>query len=241
MTSRYCGGQVRQFTSDQSYIYCGMTGGVILIFMSKTLLYVTRLEEKESNLWQLQVGRSVVVALTEVCALVWRKRDWSLVSRVKYWSEVTLLLSSSSHHVSQGQPYLHLEGDMMVLPGATKYTARLLIYDRQEERLCRVRDLVHTKVWVVGAHIEGEHVVSLAVPCQDLGWRELTVWQVRRGTRRHTMRVQGAMGGFPALRYPHVFLPSARTGLEVWRTEGDSGKVSYWFCPHHENVHCPRD
>ena len=46
---------MRQVCSDHSYIYCAMTAGVILIFMSKTLLYVTRLEEKESNLWQLQV------------------------------------------------------------------------------------------------------------------------------------------------------------------------------------------
>ena len=44
----------------------------------------------------------------------------------------------------------------MVLPGLTKYTARLLLYDREERSLHRVRDLVHTKVWVVwGSHRGG--------------------------------------------------------------------------------------
>ena len=77
--------------------------------------------------------------MTEVCVVIWHKHDWSVAARVKYWSE--------------GQPYLHLEEDLMVVPGATKYTARLLLYNRQEGTLHRLRDLVHTKVWVVGAVI----------------------------------------------------------------------------------------
>ena len=31
-----------------------------------------------------------MVAVTEVCVVVWRKEDWSVVTRVKYWSEVML-------------------------------------------------------------------------------------------------------------------------------------------------------
>ena len=46
---------MRLVCSDQTNIYCGLKGGIILVFMADTLLYVTRLEEKESHLWQLQV------------------------------------------------------------------------------------------------------------------------------------------------------------------------------------------
>ena len=139
LTSLYCGGEVRLVCSDQTNIYCGLKGGVILVFRANTLIFVTRLEEKGSHLWQLQVGPGLLVALTEVSVVLWHKHDWSLAARLQYWSE--------------GQPYLHLAADLMVVPGATKYTARLLLYDRQAGSLHRVRDLVHTKVWVVGAHI----------------------------------------------------------------------------------------
>ena len=56
MTSLHCGGEVRQVTSDHRFIYCGMTGGVVLVFLSSSLVYVTALEEKESNIWQLEAG-----------------------------------------------------------------------------------------------------------------------------------------------------------------------------------------
>ena len=139
LTSLYCGGSVRLVCSDQTNIYCGLQGGIVLVFLASSLVLVTRLEEKESHLWQLQVGPGLLVALTEVSVVLWHKHDWSLAARLQYWSE--------------GQPYLHLAADLMVVPGATKYTARLLLYDRQAGSLHRVRDLVHTKVWVVGAHI----------------------------------------------------------------------------------------
>ena len=212
LTSLSCGGEVRQITSDTRFVYCGMRAGVVLVFLSSSLQYVTALEEKESTIWQLEAGERVVVGVTEVCVLVWRKEDWGLVTRVKYWSE--------------GQPYLHMEGDLMVVPGATKYTARVLLYHREEERVGRVRDLVHTKVWVVGAFIQKEMVVSLAIPaCLAREWREVSVWDVRSGQVRHRIQVEGASGGFPALRYPHLLLPSASRGLEVWRLEEEAGKV----------------
>ena len=56
LTSLYCGGEVRLVCSDQTNIYCGLKGGVILVFRANTLLFLTRLEEKESHLWQLQVS-----------------------------------------------------------------------------------------------------------------------------------------------------------------------------------------
>ena len=46
---------MRLVCSDQTNIYCGLQGGIILVFLADTLLYVTRLEEKNSHLWQLQV------------------------------------------------------------------------------------------------------------------------------------------------------------------------------------------
>ena len=53
----------------------------------------------------------------------------------------------------QGEPYLHIDGDMLVVPGATKYTARVLVFDSQEGTLKRVRDLVHRKLWLLSAVI----------------------------------------------------------------------------------------
>ena len=79
------------------------------------------------------------MAITQLSVVLWHKHNWTVAARLKYWSE--------------GQPYLHMESDLLVVPGATKYTARVLLYDREAGTLHRVRDLVHTKVWVVGAHI----------------------------------------------------------------------------------------
>ena len=42
---------------------------------------------------------------------------------------------------------------MLVVPGATKYTARVLVFDSQEGTLKRVRDLVHRKLWLLSAVI----------------------------------------------------------------------------------------
>ena len=53
----------------------------------------------------------------------------------------------------QGEPYLHIDGDMLVVPGATKYTARVLVFDSQEGTLKRIRDLVHRKLWLLSAVI----------------------------------------------------------------------------------------
>ena len=54
---------MRLVCSDQTNIYCGLKGGIILVFMADTLLYVTRLEEKESHLWQLQVMMMIVMVM----------------------------------------------------------------------------------------------------------------------------------------------------------------------------------
>ena len=42
---------------------------------------------------------------------------------------------------------------MLVVPGATKYTARVLVFDSQEGTLKRIRDLVHRKLWLLSAVI----------------------------------------------------------------------------------------
>ena len=39
-------------------------------------------------------------------------------------------------HVNvQGEPYLHIDGNMLVVPGAAKYTAWVLVFDSQEGTL----------------------------------------------------------------------------------------------------------
>ena len=68
--------------------------------------------------------------------------------------EWKLIYLKSMFHINvQGEPYLHIDGDMLVVPGATKYTARVLVFDSQEGTLKRVRDLVHRKLWLLSAVI----------------------------------------------------------------------------------------
>ena len=59
---------MRLVCSDQTNIYCGLKGGVILVFRANTLLFVTRLEEKESHLWQLQVSPSSLLPPDDLLA-----------------------------------------------------------------------------------------------------------------------------------------------------------------------------
>ena len=53
----------------------------------------------------------------------------------------------------QGEPYLHVVNNLMVVPGLTKYTARVLMFDPKSKVVTRVRDLVHRQHWVLGAYI----------------------------------------------------------------------------------------
>ena len=41
----------------------------------------------------------------------------------------------------------------MVVPGRTKHTARVLMFDPRSQTMGRVRDLVHRKHWVLGAYL----------------------------------------------------------------------------------------
>ena len=65
--------------SDQTNIYCGLKGGIVLVFLADTLLFVTRLEEKNSHLWQLQVMMvmmmvmMVMVMMMIVMVICWAK------------------------------------------------------------------------------------------------------------------------------------------------------------------------
>lgn len=208
-THLYCGGEVRHVCSDENYIFCSMRGGKIMVFFATSFLFVTSLEEKESFLWQLQVGLSMLVAVTEVSVVIWDKLSWKVVGRVNYWSE--------------GEPYLHVEGNLIVAPGATKYTSRVLIYDREQKVVKKIKDLIHRKMWVLGAYIENDKVLTLSVPaCKSVKSRELKLWSILNGSCLHTQTIQGAIGGFPALIYPYALLPTASKGLEVWNLVNSS-------------------
>ena len=43
--------------------------------------------------------------------------------------------------------------NLMVVPGMTKHTARVLMFDPRSQTMGRVRDLVHRKHWVLGAYL----------------------------------------------------------------------------------------
>ena len=49
--------------------------------------------------------------------------------------------------------------NLMVLPGLTKYTTRVLMFDPRNKVVSRVRDLVHRQLWVLGAYIGQRHHV----------------------------------------------------------------------------------
>ena len=98
LTSLYCGGEVSLVCSDQTNIYCGLKGGVILVFLADTLLYVTRLEEKESQLWQLQAGSSSYLT---------HEADLQALARlvlVSWWPSLSSLLFSGTNITGQWPP-----------------------------------------------------------------------------------------------------------------------------------------
>ena len=68
------------------------------------------------TIWQLQAGKSIIVGITETCVIVWRKESHDRVARVR--------------HSSQGEPYLHVEENVLVVPGDAKCVCRVFVYDR---------------------------------------------------------------------------------------------------------------
>ena len=142
----------------------------------------------------------------------------------------------------QGEPYLHVVNNLMVVPGLTKYTARVLMFDPRSKVVTRVRDLVHRQHWVLGAYIgqykhreinlyrlftisEADKVLSLSVPaCKSVSSRRLSLWCLVTGHCLRVLTIAGAIGGFPVLRHPWAFLPSASRGLEIWDLREEQGK-----------------
>ena len=199
----FCGGEVRLVCSDSNNIYCAMKDGTIMIFDSQTFIFMKLLQEEECYFWKIQAGRSILVAITEVCVVIWSKQTWKVLAKIKYWSK--------------GEPFLHVENDLIVAPGATKYVCRVLFYDKVNRAVSRVRDLVHRSYWVLGAYLEGGSVLTLSVSaCSSVTSRELKLWDILDGKCSHTLVIGGALGGLPVLRFPFAFLPTAAKGLEIW-------------------------
>merc|ERR1712059_105163 len=95
----HCGGEVGVITSDNHRVYCAMKDALV-VFQSDTFLLETVLEVVGGKVWQLQAGRSVVVATTENSVLVWSKQEGGL-------GELKLL--AKIRHGSSGEPYLHVD------------------------------------------------------------------------------------------------------------------------------------
>ena len=105
------------------------------------------------------------------------------------------------------------------------------MFDVQDKTVKRVRDLVHRKCLVLGAHIgikfhngkylidtiEKDRVLTLSVSASSpIMNRLLTLWSIFNGKCLSKINIDGSQGGFPILNYPIAFLPSASRGLEVW-------------------------
>ena len=73
---------------------------------------------------------------------------------------------------------------------------------------------------------EGDKVLSLSVPaCKSVSSRRLSLWSLLSGQCVRVLTIAGAIGGFPVLRHPWAFLPSASRGLEIWDLRGEGQRV----------------
>ena len=60
-------------------------------------------------------------------------------------------------------------------------------------------------------------MLSLSVTaCKSVSSRLLSLWSLMSGQCIRELTIAGAIGGFPLLKYPFAFLPSASRGLEIW-------------------------
>ena len=66
----YCGGEVGLVTSDERWIFCAMKTGSVLVFDSTSFMLGTVLEGGAGTIWQIQSGRSILVAITEGCVII---------------------------------------------------------------------------------------------------------------------------------------------------------------------------
>ena len=82
-------------------------------------------------------------------------------------------------HSGQGEPYLHVEEDVIVVPGDAKCVSRVLLYNRETRTVKCVRDLDHKKYWVLGAHLENTRLLSLSLFAYGTNTtRELRLWNI---------------------------------------------------------------
>ena len=134
-------------------------------------------------------------------------------------------------HSGQGEPYLHVEGDCIAVPGDAKCVSRVLLYNKVTRTVQGVRDLDHKKFWVLGAQLENTRLLTLSLFAYGTNTtRELRLWNIigqsqtsvhatiitdSDGVCERTLVTEGGVAGFPALRYPHVFLSGSQE-LQVW-------------------------
>lgn len=68
-------------------------------------------------------------------------------------------------------------------------------------------------------------MLSLSVPaCKSVSSRRLNLWCLLTGQCLRVLTIAGAIGGFPVLRHPWAFLPSASRGLEIWDLREEQGQ-----------------
>ena len=90
-----------------------------------------------------------------------------------------MLVICRIRHSVQGEPYLHVEEDVMVVPGDAKCVCRVLLYDREAGAVHCVRELDHKKYWVLGAHLEHTRLLTLSLFAYGTNTtRELRLWNI---------------------------------------------------------------
>ena len=94
----------------------------VLVFDAASFLLETVLEGRGEAVWQIQAGGHILAAVTESCLTVWRKpgvvgQEWGVVARVR---------------VRTGEPFLHLERDLVAVPGDSKHVCRFFFWGGRE-------------------------------------------------------------------------------------------------------------
>lgn len=70
----FCNNNSRHVCTNENYIFCGLTTGTILVFLSDTFELAKTLEEKESFLWKIQANNWIkTFSLQFPLILVWTK------------------------------------------------------------------------------------------------------------------------------------------------------------------------
>ena len=150
---------------------------------------------------------------------MWRRDTFQLVARVK--------------HGSKFQPYVRVVDDLVVVPGSSRHTTRLLVYKNNrhhEGALVALREFNHGSFWVLGADIDRVWLLTLVLFAYgSISTRELRLWDVVDGACLRTCDLGGGVAGSIGIKYPHVAVSSGSKVVSIWDIQQVLGRCRLLF------------